>query len=123
MGGGVGVVVGVGAGVGVLCLPVETPPQLMSNMADATAERRGMNLKRINTGAQCLRSDAQPTADVGPRDLIRFGGVGVAHCLALALGWLAVFLVCPGTQHRQLLGVGDEPHVFKHLARKNPIAG
>jgi hypothetical protein len=49
---GVGVGVGVGAGVGVLCLPVETPPQAMSSIAGATAERRGMNLKRINPRAQ-----------------------------------------------------------------------
>jgi len=47
---GVGVGLGVGVGVGVLPLPVETPPQPLSNIANATAERRGMNLKRINQG-------------------------------------------------------------------------
>ncbi len=67
-----------GVGVGVLCLPVETPPQLMSNIADATAERRGMKLKRINTGPngsdQMLRRRL-----LLARALIGLSGGGVAH--------------------------------------------
>ena len=112
-----------GTGVGVLCLPVETPPQAMRNIADATAERRGMNLKRINPGPSCLRSDAQATADVGPQGLIGLRGVGLVHCPAVSLRLDALFLPCPGTQHGQLFGVGNEAHVFKHFDGRNPVAG
>ena len=50
-----------------LPLPVETPPQPLSNIAKATAERRGMNLKRINLGPGTAKSDAQARMDVGLR--------------------------------------------------------
>jgi hypothetical protein len=62
-------------------------------------------------------------ADVGPRGLIGLRGVGVLHCPAVSLGLDALFLVCPGTQHRQLLGVGNKAHVFKYLDGRNPVAG
>jgi hypothetical protein len=58
--------VGVGAGAGVLPLPVETPPQPESNIANATAETRGINLKCINAGPNSFRSDALARVDVGP---------------------------------------------------------
>lgn len=53
--------------MGVLAFPVETPPQPLSNIANATAETREMNLKRINPGPNSRRSDALARADVGLR--------------------------------------------------------
>lgn len=55
--------------------------------------------------------------------LIGFSGLEVVDCPAAPLGLDALLLVCPETQHRQLLGVGNEPHMFKHLDGKNPVAG
>jgi hypothetical protein len=55
--------------------------------------------------------------------LTGFSSLEVVYCPAVSLRLHALFLLCPGTQHGQLLGVGNEPHVFKHFDCRKAVAG